>query len=136
MVGAFLQIGAQLTSQALKRKRIKENIIFLHECFSLRRGIKHEPSKTQERGKGKYIPPCLLQRGRKAPFQKHRPARSRIHSIPSDRVIVINPDNEAITLKAVKGYADQSSPLTSFKQLCWGGKKSHNSISLEKSIPH
>lgn len=58
------------------------------------------------------------------------------HSIPSDRALFINPDNQVITVKAVKGSADQSSLLTSFKQLCWGRKKSHNSISLEESIPH
>ena len=83
------------------------------------------------------MPTRLLQRREKALFKKTSPSnkRSRIHSIPSDRVILINPDNEAITLKAVKGYADQSGLLTSFKQLYWGGKKSHNSISLEESIP-
>lgn len=113
-------------------KKTKANIIVLHTDIS--------PCKEglTEQNSGKHIPICLLQGREKALCKKNFSATKgrASHSIPSDCVILINPDNEAIMLKAVKGYTDQSSPLTSFKELCWGGKKNYNSISLEESIPH
>lgn len=45
------------------------------------------------------------------------------HLIPK-HILLINPDNKAITCKAVESCADQNGSFASFEKLCWGRRKS------------